>query len=317
MNQTERLLSALQQLESQIANIRTELGASVKMVTTEPKAIEPKATEPKATEPKAKREISAGVAAWNENVKNVLAQMKTDGWKHPVTGKEPIYRDALAEAGRLRGIADPAVAAKQAEQKLKKAELKAKKLASSSSSVVSVTESVASVEKKPRNKIWEGMTDEQKAERLARLKAGREAKKAQVTEQKAVAPSINPFDEPVSALSSDVESIGSKKRGPPKGVKLSEEERIKRKTKAQATRAAKKVAALPSLPNSPADSLSLTDDEEITERTFTTQIIGKNKVIYKNALGHCRAYTPNGPGEWLGIYDTVKQTIETSVPVQA
>ena len=302
---SQKLSAALQQLESQIAIIRAELAAANKTVPTEPKAEKPK------------RELSAGVIAWNKQVNETLVQMKADGWRHPLTGKEPIYRDALAEAARLRGLADPAIAAKQAEQKAKKAEKKAEK-ASSASSVVSAPESApsepsVSTEKKAKKNPWADMTDEQKAERVAKMKAGREAKK--------LAAAVPAVAEPAAAEpASDAESATSsvKKRGPPKGVKLSEEERIRRATKAKATRDAKKLAALPALPASAPESAAasvVVSDDEIDEETFTKQQLpNSSRIIYKNRLGHVRAYTPQGVGAWLGMYDPVKKAIDASVP---
>ena len=297
---SQKLSAALQQLESQIAIIRAELAAANKTAPTEPKAEKPK------------RELSAGVIAWNKQVNETLVQMKADGWRHPLTGKEPIYRDALAEAARLRGLADPAIAAKQAEQKAKKAEKKAEK-ASSASSVVSAPESApsepsVSTEKKAKKNPWADMTDEQKAERVAKMKAGREAKKLAAAEP-AVA-------EPASDAESATSSV--KKRGPPKGVKLSEEERIRRATKAKATRDAKKLAALPALPASAPESAAasvVVSDDEIDEETFTKQQLpNSSRIVYKNGLGHVRAYTPQGVGAWLGMYDPVKKAIDASVP---
>ena len=297
---SQKLSAALQQLESQIAIIRAELAAANKTAPTEPKAEKPK------------RELSAGVIAWNKQVNETLVQMKADGWRHPLTGKEPIYRDALAEAARLRGLADPAIAAKQAEQKAKKAEKKAEK-ASSASSVVSAPESApsepsVSTEKKAKKNPWADMTDEQKAERVAKMKAGREAKKLAAAEP-AVA-------EPASDAESATSSV--KKRGPPKGVKLSEEERIRRATKAKATRDAKKLTALPALPASAPESAAasvVVSDDEIDEETFTKQQLpNSSRIVYKNGLGHVRAYTPQGVGAWLGMYDPVKKTIDASVP---
>jgi len=40
-------------------------------------------------------------------------------------------------------------------------------------------------------------------------------------------------------------------------------------------------------------------------------------VKHKNALGHVRAYTTEGAGIWLGMYDPVKKVIDTSVPEPA
>ena len=312
INNTQQLLAAMSALEQQMAAIRAQLGAVNKTVPAEPKADKPR------------RELSAGVLAWNKQVHETLDQMKADGWRHPQTGKEPIYRDALAEAARLRGLADPAIAAKQAEHKAKKAELKAKKASSSASVASAPSDSEPAAEKKAKKNPWADMTEEQKQERIAKMKAGREAKKLAAS-----APaSSNPFDDapaPVAEPASDAESATSsvKKRGPPKGVKLSEEERIRRATKAKATRDAKKAAA-PSatalaaaatpLPMSAASSVVVSDDE-IDEETFTKQQLpNSSRIVYKNGLNHVRAYTPQGVGAWLGMYDPVKKTIDASVP---
>lgn len=310
-NMKSVIAATLKNLESQVAALR----AALNEMPTE-------ASPP--VQPKEKRVMSAGVAAWNENVKSVLAQMVAADWKHPVSGKSAIYRDALAEAGRLRGLADPEVAKKQAEQKVKKAEKKAAKAVSSSASSVasapSVTAPVPS-EKKERKNPWLDLTEEQKAERVAKMAAGKLAKKeAAAAPVSVTVPSAsNPFDDAVvtEAPASDAESAtSSKKRGPPKGVKLSEEERVRRATKAKATRDAKKVASAAAVPlpaSPPSSSASSVIVDEIDEETFTKQQIG-SKIIYKNALGHVRAYTTEGAGIWLGMYDPVKKVIDTSVP---
>ena len=310
-NMKSVIAATLKNLESQVAALR----AALNEMPTE-------ASPP--VQPKEKRVMSAGVAAWNENVKSVLAQMVAADWKHPVSGKSAIYRDALAEAGRLRGLADPEVAKKQAEQKVKKAEKKAAKAVSSSASSVASAPSVTApvpAEKKERKNPWLDLTEEQKAERVAKMAAGKLAKKeAAAAPVSVTVPSAsNPFDDAVvtEAPASDAESAtSSKKRGPPKGVKLSEEERVRRPTKAKATRDAKKVASAAAVPlpaSPPSSSASSVIVDEIDEETFTKQQIG-SKIIYKNALGHVRAYTTEGAGIWLGMYDPVKKVIDTSVP---
>jgi len=328
INNKQQLLAAMDALEQQMAAIRAQLGS----VTIRNKQVHAELTQMVAdSEHKPKRELSAGVIAWNKQVHETLAQMKADGWRHPQTGKEPIYRDALAEAARLRGLADPAVAAKQAEQKAKKAEQKAKKASSSASVASAPSESEPVAEKKVKKNPWVDMTEEQKAERIAKMKAGREAKKLAASVAPAAAPVVasvtasvatNPFeDTPAPAeTASDAESAASstKKRGPPKGVKLSEEERIKRATKAKATRDAKKLAALPALPvSAPVSAASsvVVSDDEIDEETFTKQQLpNSSRIVYKNALNQVRAYTPQGVGAWLGMYDPVKKTIDASIP---
>ncbi len=102
-------------------------------------------------------------------------------------------------------------------------------------------------------------------------------------------------------------------------MKLSEEERVKRAAKAKATRDAKKVAGAAAVPlpaSPPPSSASSVIVDEIDEEKFTKQQIGSN-VVYKNALGHVRAYTTEGAGIWLGMYDPVKKGIDTTFPEPA
>ena len=253
---------------------------------------------------------------------------------------KPRFSDALQEHSRRLRENDPAKQAKyEAYRKsadAKTAKIQAARAAASAPAPASVTVSApASVtstsEKKERKNPWLELTEEQKKERIAKMQTGKLAKKeaalvaapvsVAVAAPVAVAvPSAsNPFDDAVAteAPASDAESAtSSKKRGPPKGVKLSEEERIKRAAKAKATRDAKKVAGAAAVPlpaSPPSSSASSVIVDEIDEETFTKQQIG-SKIVYKNALGHVRAYTTEGAGIWLGMYDPVKKVIDASVP---
>ena len=94
---------------------------------------------------------------------------------------------------------------------------------------------------------------------------------------------------------------------------------MRRNAKAKATRDAKKVAGAAAVPlpaSPPSSSASSVIVEEIDEETFTKQQIG-SKIVYKNALGHVRAYTTDGAGIWLGMYDTATKVIDASVPEPA
>ena len=52
------------------------------------------------------------------------------------------------------------------------------------------------------------------------------------------------------------------------------------------------------------------------EEAFTKQQLG-SKIVYKNAKGHVRAYTTEGAGDWLGMYDPVKKVIDAQYPEPA
>ena len=254
---------------------------------------------------------------------------------------KPRFSDALQEHSRRLRENDPAKQAKyEAYRKVadaKTAKIQAARAAAPApaSVTVSAPASVTSTsEKKERKNPWLELTEEQKAERKAKMAAGKEAAKkvreaALVAAPVAAAPSVaapvaapsasNPFDDAAAteAPASDAESAtSSKKPGPPKGVKLSEEERVRRAAKAKATRDAKKVAGAAAVPlpaSPPSSSASSVIVDEIDEEKFTKQQIG-SKIVYKNALGHVRAYTTEGAGIWLGMYDPVKKVIDASVP---
>ena len=251
---------------------------------------------------------------------------------------KPRFSDALQEHSRRLRENDPAKQAKyEAYRKVadaKTAKIQAARAAAPApasappSAPPSAPASVTSTsEKKERKNPWLELTEEQKAERKAKMAAGKEAAKkvreaALVAAPVAAAPSVaapvaapsasNPFDDAAAteAPASDAESAtSSKKPGPPKGVKLSEEERVRRAAKAKATRAARAAAAVPLPASPPSSSASSVIVDEIDEETFTKQQIG-SKIVYKNALGHVRAYTTEGAGIWLGMYDPVKKVID-------
>lgn len=345
------IVATLKNLESQVAALR----AALNEIPTE-------ASPP--VQPKEKRELSAAILKMNGERGAIFEELKA-AWSsaHPeyvaldaaalksavksgAVPAKPRFSDALQEHSRRLRENDPAKQAKyEAYRKVadaKTAKIQAARAAPSApapappSAPPSAPASVTSTsEKKERKNPWLGLTEEQKAEKVAKMTAGKLAKKeaalvavpapapapvSVAVSVAAAAPSAsNPFDDAVAteAPASDTESAtSSKKPGPPKGVKLSEEERVRRAAKAKATRDAKKVAsaaAVPLPPSPPPSSASSVIVDEIDEETFTKQQIG-SKIVYKNALGHVRAYTTEGAGIWLGMYDPVKKVIDASVP---
>ena len=331
------IAATLKNLESQVAALR----AALNEIPTE-------ASPP--VQPKEKRELSAAILKMNGERGAIFEELKA-AWSsaHPeyvaldaaalksavksgAVPAKPRFSDALQEHSRRLRENDPAKQAKyEAYRKsadAKTAKIQAARAAASAPAPASVTVSApASVtstsEKKERKNPWLDLTDEQKAERIAKMQTGKLAKKeaALVAAPVAVAVAVaapsasNPFDDAAAteAPASDAESAtSSKKRGPPKGVKLSEEERVRRAAKAKATRDAKKIASAAAVPlpaSPPSSSASSVIVDEIDEETFTKQQIG-SKIVYKNALGHVRAYTTEGAGIWLGMYDPVKKVID-------
>ena len=338
------IAATLKNLESQVAALR----AALNEIPTE-------ASPP--VQPKEKRELSAAILKMNGERGAIFEELKA-AWSsaHPeyvaldaaalksavksgAVPAKPRFSDALQEHSRRLRENDPAKQAKyEAYRKsadAKTAKIQAARAAPSEAVTVSAPASVTSTsEKKERKNPWLDLTDEQKKERIAKMQTGKLAKKeaalvaapapvaVAAPVSVAVPSASNPFDDAAAteAPASDTESAtSSKKRGPPKGVKLSEEERIKRAAKAKATRDAKKVAGAAAVPlpaSPPSSSASSVIVDEIDEETFTKQQIG-SKIVYKNALGHVRAYTTEGAGIWLGMYDSAKKVIDATVPEPA
>ena len=340
------IVATLKNLESQVAALRAALN---EIPTEASPQVQPKEKrELSAAILKMNGERGAIFeelkAAWSsahpEYVALDAAALKSAVKSGAVPAK-PRFSDALQEHSRRLRENDPAKQAKyEAYRKVadaKTAKIQAARAAAPApaSVTVSAPASVTSTsEKKERKNPWLELTEEQKAERKAKMAAGKEAAKkvreaALVAAPVAAAPSVaapvaapsasNPFDDAAAteAPASDAESAtSSKKPGPPKGVKLSEEERVRRAAKAKATRAARAAAAVPLPASPPSSSASSVIVDEIDEETFTKQQIG-SKIVYKNALGHVRAYTTEGAGIWLGMYDPVKKVIDAQYPEPA
>jgi hypothetical protein len=187
-----------------------------------------------------------------------------------------------------------------------------KKKASAPASVVLEDGEVAPSEdeapaKKERKNPWAGLTPEQKAERIAKMKAGKAAKKS--SEEEAPA---SDGEAPASVTSSE-----KKKRGPKKFSEMSPEELAEAKAKRAAKKEAKtteapksSVAALPALPASPKSSVSSPLDG------FQRVMLSGAAYWVNLSSGHCyHRLSDGGQGEWAGIFHrTPKPRIDDSVP---
>ena len=124
---------------------------------------------------KPKKEVSAGVVAWNELVTETWEEMKAEAWSHPETGKPASRKDAMAEASKRKTEADPEAAAASAARRAKRDEQLAKKEASPArASAPAAPAPVAPAAEKPKKVL----SPEHKAKMLAGAAAAREAKKA-------------------------------------------------------------------------------------------------------------------------------------------
>ena len=123
-----------------------------------------------------KKEVSEGVKAWNAVVAEVLEDMKASGWTHPESGKPVTRKDAMAEASKRKSAEDPEHAAKAAARKQKRA--------SDASEHKEAAEEASKEAEKPKKVL--------SPEHLAKMKAGREAKKAAKAEAEAPVPAPLP-----------------------------------------------------------------------------------------------------------------------------
>ena len=74
-----------------------------------------------------KKEVSAGVTAWNAFVSEVLEELKSSGWTHPETGKPVTRKDAMTEASKRKAEGNADYAAASAARRAKRDEQLAKK----------------------------------------------------------------------------------------------------------------------------------------------------------------------------------------------
>jgi hypothetical protein len=205
-----------------------------------------------------------------------------------------------------------------------------KKARSTASSVASdgdaapASDGEAAPAKKARKNPWEGLSEAERAERIAKMKAGKAAKKAaEVSAEEA--PASDGEAAPASVSSSE-----KKKRGPKKQSEMTAEELAADKAKRAAKKAAKSAeapkssggaaaaassssaAALMPLPASPASSVS-----------SKSALLGFQRVMLLGApywvnlaSGHCyHRLADGGQGDWAGLFHrTPKPHIDDSVP---
>ena len=153
---------------------------------------------------KPKKEVSAGVVAWNELVTQTWEEMKAEAWSHPETGKPASRKDAMAEASKRKTEADPEAAAASAARRAKRDEQLAKKEASPAraSAPVAPAAPAAPVAERPKKVL----TPEHKAKMLAGAAAAREAKKAaSVPAPAAAAPPSAPAEAAADAEAEEAE----------------------------------------------------------------------------------------------------------------
>jgi len=144
-----------------------------------------------------KKEVSAGVAAWNLFVGEVLEELKAEGWTHPETGKPVTRKDAMAEASKRKAEGNADYAAASAARRAKRDEQLAKKAAPASPAKPAPAPPSPEKEKPKKVLSPEHLAKMQAAAKASRLKR-EEAKKASAAKPAPVAaapPSPPPVEE--------------------------------------------------------------------------------------------------------------------------
>ena len=178
--------------------------------------------------------------------------------------------------------------------------------------------------KKARKNPWEGLSPEEKAERIAKMKAGRESKKAAVSE-------AAPEDEapPSDGEAPSVTSSEKKKRGPKKHADMNPLELAADKAKRAAKKAAKEAAKTAEAPAASGAVAAASASLSAARMPLPASPVsshsdgGFQRVMLLGApywvnlkSGHCyHRLADGGQGEWAGLFHrTPKPHIDDSVP---
>ena len=235
-----------------------------------------------------KKEVSEGVRLWNEEVAEVLEEMKASGWTHPETGKPVSRKDAMAEASKRKGANDPEYAAKADIRRQKREEHLGKKGSRKNSDASHHSEAAAEATAQAEDRPKKVLTPEHKAKLLAAAALAREKKKAE-KEGSAPAPA-SPAAAPAPA-------------SPPASAPAPEA-----KAQAKAKKPAKETPAPAPVPAPVAEA-----EEEAEE--WIRKSIGGKKHLWNPANNQCYHCEADGSqGAWAGLYNPKTGKVDTSVP---
>ena len=310
------IVATLKNLESQVAALR----AALNEIPTE--------ASPQV-QPKEKRELSAAILKMNGERGAIFEELKA-AWSsaHPeyvaldaaalksavksgAVPAKPRFSDALQEHSRRLRENDPAKQAKyEAYRKVadaKTAKIQAARAAAPApaSVTVSAPASVTSTsEKKERKNPWLDLTDEQKAERKAKMAAGKEA--AKKVREAAAASVAAPVAVTASVAAPAPVSTASNAAAAPA---VAEKRPVKVAPKAAASAPAPAPAPAPVAAAVEVVEASADDEEAFQPFEF------KGTKYWKNGLQYVYKKTSDGGfGDYLGRYDVPKRKIDTTVP---
>ena len=183
---------AIAAIEKQLQTLRAFVGLPAAVPAKSKKA---QVSQPASDEPEKKRTLAPALVKRNEEVKALFEELKA-AWaeanadyvsldakalaaaiKSGECEPKPLYSAALQEHSRRSREGNPEAEAKHAAYRAKVEKTRSEKSgASSVASAPSAAEPAA--EKKARKNPWEGLTEEQKKERVAKMQDAKKAKKA-------------------------------------------------------------------------------------------------------------------------------------------
>lgn len=279
---TSAILSAISVMEKELASLRAQLSP-----VKEKKAVK-KTSAPSAvvsTEEKKPR----APTAWLLFTERVRGLLRENGYEKKSLGPEmtKFCSELKKENEDLASWAAADILARRAAWVAPEGK--------TPSAPASVVEEAAEAEEKPkkaRKSAWEGLSEEERAAKIAKMQAGRKAKKPSDAEEAA----------PASDAEESTTSSQKKKRGPKKQSEMTPEElaadKAKRAAK-KAEKAEKKDApsspALPPLPPSPSS--------EAETAVFKRVLLDGKRYLVNMSSGHSyfRA-ADDSQGDWAGIF---------------
>jgi hypothetical protein len=213
---------AIAAIEKQLQTLRAFVGLPAAVPAKGKKAKVAAAAD--ATVPEKTRELSPAIAKMNEERKAIFEELKA-AWlsanadyvsldakalaaaiKNGECEPKPLYAAALQEHSRRQREGNPEAEAKYAAYRAKVEQARSEK--SGASSVASAEKPAEPVaEKKARKNPWEGLTEEQKKERVAKMQDAKKAKKAAATPAAAPLPAAPKDAEVVEASEDDEEAF--------------------------------------------------------------------------------------------------------------
>jgi hypothetical protein len=295
------ILAELQKLNGRISTLEgTKPSAAVASGKAAKKERKSKAKDAASDEAKPKREPSSWLL-FTGRIRDIL---RANGYEKAALGKEcQMFCGSLKEElADLDSWSEGDVLARRAawtapevsKQKAAGKSWRKDKSGSAPASVVSGgAEEVeeAAPAKKARKNPWEGLTPEQKAERIAKMKAGKEAKKAAADDDGCGA---SGSEVPAAVLAALDATLGPSLFAAPA--------------------AAKKVEAAPAPKKAEAASAAASASASAGE--FKPVMLSGNRYLVNLATGHAyHRLSDGGQGEWAGIFSKVpKPHIDDSVP---